>query len=101
MLFKGLIESGFDISNEKSVEQVTDIAMQYLYLSIVLFACGTISSGCLLWSAARQSASMRRQYMQSILRKDMAWFDTTKTAEITTSIERDCANVQVAIGEKL
>ncbi len=101
VLFKSLIDSGFNTLSGKSVDQVTEIAMQFLYLSIVLFACGTLSSGCLLWSAARQGVSMRRQYMQSILRQEMAWFDTTKTAEITTSIERDCANVQVAIGEKL
>jgi hypothetical protein len=33
--------------------------------------------------------------------QDIGWFDVSRTGELTTSIERDCANVQAAVGEKI
>jgi ABC-type multidrug transport system fused ATPase/permease subunit len=33
--------------------------------------------------------------------QDIGWFDTIRTGELTTSIERDCVNVQAAIGQKV
>ena len=101
LLFKNLINNGFGGSTGTSSSDVRDVAMQFLYLSIGIMVCGTIAGGSLLWAAARQGAAMRRRYLQCILRQDISWFDTTRTGEITTSIERDCANVQGAIGEKM
>ena len=101
LLFKNLVNNGFGGATGTSADDVKNVALEFLYLSFGLMVCGTIASGCLLWSAARQGAAMRRQYLRCILRQDIAWFDTTRTGEITTSIERDCANVQGAIGEKM
>ncbi len=101
LLFKDLVNGGFGGGGGTNSRQVNDVALQFLYLSIALIACGTLASGSLLYSAARQGAAMRRMYLRCILRQDIAWFDTTRTGEITTSIERDCANVQGAIGEKM
>lgn len=101
LLFKNLVSCGFGRENGTSSTDVYIIALDFLYLSIGLMVCGAIASGCLLWSAARQGAVMRQQYLRSIFRQEIAWFDITQTGEITTSIERDCSNVQGAIGEKL
>jgi ATP-binding cassette subfamily B (MDR/TAP) protein 1 len=101
LLFKDLVNNGFGGSTGTTSADVKDVALQFLYLAIALMVCGTIASGCLLWSAARQGAAMRQKYLRCILRQDISWFDTTRTGEITTSIERDCANVQGAIGEKM
>ena len=101
ILFKDLIDQGFDIQNGETSSQVYGTALQFLFLSFGLFVCGTVSNAFLLWSAARQGTSMRKKYLRCILNQDIAWFDSKKTTEITTSIERDCANVQGAIGEKL
>ncbi len=101
LLFKDLVNNGFGGSTGTSSADVRDVALQFLYLSFGLMVCGTIASGSLLWSAARQGAAMRQKYLRCILRQDISWFDTTRTGEITTSIERDCANVQGAIGEKM
>jgi ATP-binding cassette subfamily B (MDR/TAP) protein 1 len=101
LLFKDLVNGGFGSGGGTSADQVFKVSLEFLYLSIALIACGTLASGCLLWSAARQGAAMRKMYLHAILRQDISWFDTTKTGEITTSIERDCANVQGAIGEKV
>ena len=101
LLFKDLVNGGFNGGAGASANQVRTVALEFLYLSVALIVCGTLASGCLLWSATRQGAALRRLYLRSILRQDIAWFDTSKTGEITTSIERDCGNVEGAIGEKM
>lgn len=101
IMFKDLVNGGFGGGGGASSGQVYDVSLEFLYLSIALCLCGTVASGCLLWSSARQGAKLRQAYLRCILRQDIAWFDTTRTGEITTSIERDCANVQGAIGEKM
>jgi ATP-binding cassette subfamily B (MDR/TAP) protein 1 len=101
LLFKDLVNGGFNGGAGTSADQVMNVALEFLYLALALIVCGTIASGCLLWSATRQGTALRRMYLRSILRQDIAWFDTTKTGEITTSIERDCGNVEGAIGDKM
>jgi ATP-binding cassette subfamily B (MDR/TAP) protein 1 len=101
LFFKDLVNGGFGDGGGTSADQVTKAALGFLYLSIALTFSGTLASGSLLWSAARQGAAMRTAYLRSILRQDVAWFDAIKTGELTASLERDCANVQGAIGEKV
>ncbi len=101
VLFKSLVNNGFGGSTGTTSADVREVALQFLYLALGLMVSGTMASSSLLWAAARQGAAMRQRYLRCILRQDIAWFDTTRTGEITTSIERDCANVQGAIGEKM
>ncbi|EKX31804.1 hypothetical protein GUITHDRAFT_122008 [Guillardia theta CCMP2712] len=99
LYFKDLIDGGFGAGSQ-SAEEVNKAALNFLWISLGLFVCGSISNGSMLLAAANQGSRLRRQYVKAILRQNIAWFDTQKTGEITTSIERDCSNVQGAIGEK-
>ena len=101
LMFKNLVNNGFASGGGATADQVYQVSLEFLYLSLGLMVSGTVANGCLLWSSARQGAKLRQAYVRCILRQDIAWFDTTRTGEITTSIERDCANVQGAIGEKM
>ena len=101
VMFKDLINSGFDMSNAGSSDQVYLMSLRFLYLSFVLFICGTTSSTLLLWTSARQGSAMRKRYLHCILKQDMAWFDSKNSTEISESLERDCSLVQCAIGEKM
>ncbi|EKX53578.1 hypothetical protein GUITHDRAFT_100562 [Guillardia theta CCMP2712] len=99
LFFKDLINGGFE-SGSLSASKVNEKALLFLWISLGLLVCGSISNGAMLLAAANQGSRLRRQYVKAILRQNVAWFDTQKTGEITTSIERDCSNVQGAIGEK-
>ena len=99
LFFKDLINGGFGASS-LSASEVNKTALYFLWISLGLLVCGSISNGAMLLAAANQGSRLRRQYVKAILRQNIAWFDTQKTGEITTSIERDCSNVQGAIGEK-
>jgi len=101
LFFKDLIDGGFSGGSELNVEQVEETAFKFLYLSCGLLLCGTIATGLLLYVASNSGQRLRAAYLHAILRQDIGWFDTTRTGEITTSMERDCANVQAAIGEKI
>jgi len=101
LFFKDLIDGGFSGGAATNVDQVEDTAFKFLWLSLGLFFCGTIATGLLLYVASTSGHRLRAAYLNAILRQDIAWFDTTRTGEITTSMERDCANVQAAIGEKI
>eukprot|EP00960_Hanusia_phi_P066258 766354-Hanusia_phi.AAC.1 len=99
LFFKDLINGGFG-AGSLSAGKVNDTALMFLWISLGLLVCGSISNGAMLLAAANQGSRLRRQYVKAILRQNIAWFDTQKTGEVTTSIERDCSNVQGAIGEK-
>mmetsp|Transcript_58422 Transcript_58422/g.137526 ORF Transcript_58422/g.137526 Transcript_58422/m.137526 type:complete len:619 (+) Transcript_58422:67-1923(+) len=102
LFFKDLIDDGFGGNMEGlTADAIRDTSFKFLYISIAMFVCGTISNGALLLAAANQGAAIRKAYVRSILRQDIAWFDTHKSGELTTSLERDCANIQQAIGEKV
>ena len=38
------------------------------------------------WTSARQNNTIRNEYMRAILRQEVAWFDQTKSGELTTRI---------------
>lgn len=63
-----------------------------------------INSGVAFWTQTgeRQTARLRLKYLQSVLRKDMIFFDTeAKDSNIIFHISSDAILVQDAIGDKV
>jgi ATP-binding cassette subfamily B (MDR/TAP) protein 1 len=49
----------------------------------------------------RQSKRCREEYLRSILRQEIEWFDLQNQAELPTRFSLDVAAYQLAIGEKV
>jgi ATP-binding cassette, subfamily B (MDR/TAP), member 1 len=49
----------------------------------------------------RQSIACRKEYLKSLLRQEIGWFDTINQSELATKFGTDCFAFQGAIGEKV
>jgi ATP-binding cassette, subfamily B (MDR/TAP), member 1 len=70
----------------------------FVYLAIVALAVGTMMSVAWNVSAEMQAAECRRQYFRSIIRQEMAWFDTHQQTQIINSFAADTLSFEQAIG---
>ncbi|CAF0852957.1 unnamed protein product [Adineta ricciae] len=86
------------------VDFLGNIRQQSLWLTIM--GCGTIVVGYFqvaFWSIAceRQTRRLREILFRSILHKEIAYFDTYKTGELSTRLSDDVNKVHDGIGDKV
>ena len=53
------------------------------------------------YSAERQILRIRKLFLAAVLRQDVAWFDTTATADFSSMMTEDLNKMQEGMGEKL
>ncbi|CAF3696052.1 unnamed protein product [Adineta steineri] len=80
------------------------IRQQSIYLTIM--GCGTIVVGYLqvaFWSVAceRQTRLIRQTLLRSILTKEISYFDTHKTGQLSTRLTEDVNKLHDGIGDKV
>ena len=80
------------------------IGQQVIYL--VAIGCAGIVLGYLQVAfcsiaAERQTIQMRKMLFQSILLKEIAYFDVHKTGELNTKLTNDIKKIHDGIGDKL
>ncbi|CAF3684176.1 unnamed protein product, partial [Rotaria socialis] len=80
------------------------ISQQAIWLTIV--GCATIVVGYFqvaFWSIAceRQTRRLRENLLRSILSKEIAYFDTNKTAQLNTRLSEDVNKVHDGTGDKV
>ncbi|CAF3502579.1 unnamed protein product [Rotaria sp. Silwood1] len=90
--------------NETSFDFQSQIQKQVLYL--VVLGCIGIVLGyvqVLFWSVAaeRQTKAIRKKLFQSILRKEIVYFDIHKAGELNTKLTDDVNKIHDGIGDKL
>ena len=94
----------FNTSNATTFDFQGEIQKQTIYL--VIIGCIIIVLGYIqvaFWSMAgeRQTKAIRKHLFQSILRKEMVYFDTHKTGELNTKLSDDVNKIHDGIGDKL
>ncbi|CAF0740937.1 unnamed protein product [Adineta steineri] len=93
--------SGFNITMP---DILGTIRQQSIYLTIM--GCGTIVVGYLqvaFWSVAceRQTRLIRQTLLRSILTKEISYFDTHKTGQLSTRLTEDVNKLHDGIGDKV
>ncbi|PWA88071.1 P-glycoprotein 13 [Artemisia annua] len=82
--------------------QVSKNSLYLVYLGLVVFVSSWIGVACWMQTGERQTARLRSKYLQSVLRKDIKFFDTVaKDKNILFHISSDAILVQDAIGDKI
>ncbi|KAJ9186430.1 hypothetical protein P3X46_002003 [Hevea brasiliensis] len=85
----------------KMSSQVSRHALYLVYLGLVVFASAWIGVAFWMQTGERQTARLRLEYFQSVLKKDMNFFDTEAgDSNIIYHISSDAILVQDAIGDK-
>ncbi|CAF1942165.1 unnamed protein product [Rotaria magnacalcarata] len=87
-----------------NVDLLGTISQQAIWLTIV--GCATIVVGYFqvaFWSIAceRQTRRLREKLLRSILSKEIAYFDTNKTAQLSTRLSEDVNKVHDGTGDKV
>ncbi|KAK6934388.1 ABC transporter-like, ATP-binding domain [Dillenia turbinata] len=89
-----------------STSIVNKYALRILYVSLGVGLSAFVEGICWTRTAERQTSRMRIEYLKSILKQDVGFFDTqaanTSTSyQVVSSITSDVNSIQVVIGEKV
>ncbi|XP_021920941.1 multidrug resistance protein homolog 49-like isoform X2 [Zootermopsis nevadensis] len=96
-----LINGSYEERNEALMEDSAAFGLGCTVVGIVQFAIGSSSIAVLNFVAQKQIGRVRKLFLQAVLRQDMTWYDTTKTANFASRITEDLDKMQDGIGEKM
>ncbi|KAK3037392.1 hypothetical protein RJ639_030154 [Escallonia herrerae] len=102
VIFGQLINS-FGTSNDSEVvDEISEVCIKYVYLAIGAGIASLLQMSCWMVTGERQATRIRGLYLKTILRQDIAFFDTeTTTGEVIGRMSGDTILIQDAMGEKV
>ncbi|KAL1811502.1 hypothetical protein ACET3Z_021567 [Daucus carota] len=89
-----------------SLATVNKFSLRLLYVAIGVGLSAFVEGLCWARTADRQTSRMRVEYLKSVLRQDVGFFDTEAadssiTFQVVSTISSDSNTIQIAIGEKI
>ncbi|KAM0921315.1 hypothetical protein ACQ4PT_006954 [Festuca glaucescens] len=101
VLFGNVINSFGESTNSTILRSVTKAVLNFIYLGIGTAVASFLQVSCWTMAGERQSARIRSFYLKSVLRQDIAFFDTEMTTgEAVSRMSSDTVIIQDALGEK-
>ncbi|MCD7457389.1 ATP-binding cassette sub- B member 9 [Datura stramonium] len=103
LIFGHIINSfGASSSSSEVLPQVSKAAIYYVYLAIGSGIAIFLQMSCWMVTGERQATRIRGLYLKTILRQDIAFFDTeTTTGEVIGRMSGDTILIQDALGDKV
>ncbi|KAI8806223.1 P-loop containing nucleoside triphosphate hydrolase protein [Cladochytrium replicatum] len=74
--------------------------LMFVYFGLAMAVAGYFSQMMWILSGENQTKVIREKYVQSILRQDLAWFDSAQEGSLTTRLAQDTQLIQDGISEK-
>jgi ATP-binding cassette subfamily B (MDR/TAP) protein 1 len=72
--------------------------IQFILIGLGAWAAGWGMFACWMIAGERQGIALRKEYLKSLLRQEIGWFDTINQSELATKFATDCFSFQGAIG---
>ncbi|CAH1444447.1 unnamed protein product [Lactuca virosa] len=97
----------FGNPNAKLSNSIVDkYSLRLLYVAILVGLSAFIEGLCWARTAERQTSRMRLEYLKSVLKQDVGFFDTQEagsstTYQVVSTITADSNMIQITIGEKI
>ncbi|OVA17622.1 ABC transporter [Macleaya cordata] len=92
-----------DISFSNHV--VDKYALRLLYVAVAVGGSAFMEGACWTTTAERQASVIRREYLKSVLRQDVGFFDTqagtSTTYQVVSTISSDVNSIQDVLSEKI
>ncbi|KAL3612600.1 hypothetical protein D5086_003620 [Populus alba] len=88
-----------------SIDTVNKYSLKLLYVAIAVGLSAFVEGLCWTRTAERQTSIMRMEYLKSVLRQQVGFFDTQEagsstTHQVVSTISNDANSIQVAICDK-
>ncbi|KAI3497014.1 hypothetical protein L1887_39394 [Cichorium endivia] len=85
---------------------VDKYSLRLLYVAILVGLSAFVEGLCWARTAERQTSKMRLEYLKSVLKQDVGFFDTQEagsstTYQVVSAITADSNTIQITIGEKI
>ncbi|KAF3433764.1 hypothetical protein FNV43_RR24867 [Rhamnella rubrinervis] len=88
--------------NEEQFQKFKDLALTIVHIAVGVFAAGWIEVSCWILTGERQTAVIRKKYVEVLLNQDMSFFDTYgNNGDIVSQVLSDVLLIQSAISEKV
>jgi ATP-binding cassette, subfamily B (MDR/TAP), member 1 len=98
-VFQGIVLG--TTSREEYASTLVDYVLYFVYLAIGEFVFTYLGTVGAIYVGEHITAKLREEYLRSILRQNIAYFDKIGAGEVTTRITADTNLVQDAISEKI
>ncbi|KAI9786832.1 MAG: GTPase-activating protein [Geoglossum umbratile] len=89
------------LSASRFERELVHFTLYFVYLAIAEFVTIYVSTVGFIYTGEHISGKIREQYLASVLRQNIAFFDKLGAGEVTTRITADTNLVQDAISEKV
>ncbi|KAL2496173.1 ABC transporter B family member 15 [Forsythia ovata] len=95
-----------NLNSSVSIHTVDKYTLRLLYVAIGVGLSAFVEGLCWARTAERQTSRMRLDYLKSVLKQEVGFFDTqaadsSKTYQVVTTITADSNTIQITIGEKI
>ena len=90
-----------DQSTSDFQHNVNHNALYFVYIGVAILVSSILESYLLVQTGEIQAGRYRQNYLKSIIRQNIAYFDTVGSGQVATRITNDTASIQEAISEKL
>ncbi|KAL1561968.1 ABC transporter B member 11 [Salvia divinorum] len=102
LIYGSLVNAFGKSQTNNTVPMVSEVSLKFVYLALGCGLASFLQVSCWTITGERQSARIRRLYLQAILRQDIAYFDEkVSTGEIIEKMSSDTNLIHDAIGEKV
>ncbi|VAH62870.1 unnamed protein product [Triticum turgidum subsp. durum] len=102
ILFGDVINSFGQSTTSTVLRAVTKVCLNFIYLGVAAAVASFLQVSCWTMAGERHSSRIRSLYLKSVLRQDIAFFDTQMTTgEAVSRMSSDTVMIQDALGEKL
>ncbi|KAI6703508.1 hypothetical protein NL676_012644 [Syzygium grande] len=102
IIFGQIIQTFGSTSRDHIAKEVSKVAVWFLYLALGSMVASFLQVACWMITGERQAMRIRGLYLKTILRQDIAFFDTeTTTGEVIGRMSGDTILIQDAMGEKV
>ncbi|KAM6552266.1 hypothetical protein CsatB_002074 [Cannabis sativa] len=102
LIFGQLINSFGSSDQSHVLHAVSQVSLKFVYLAIGTGIASFLQVSCWMVTGERQATRIRGLYLKTILRQDIAFFDTeTNTGEVIGRMSGDTILIQEAMGEKV
>lgn len=88
-----------DLFNRSNIQaEANRLMLEICLLGVIGMISGLVMYACWMVTGERQVITCRKEYLKSLLKQDIGWFDKVNQSSLSSRFTTDCYTYQGAIG---